>query len=108
MDIKNYLSLVLIISAAILVYIGHYSWKRNKKYVSITLLPAAIYAFGYAFEILCTNIEAAKFWIKVEYLGISFINIVWLLFALNFTGYIDRINKNVLRLLFIIPMITLI
>ena len=105
---NNYFSLVLLISAVILIYIGYFSWKKDKRYVTITLLPASIYACGYAFEILCTSIEGVKFWIKIEYLGISFINVVWLIFALNFTGYIDRIKKNFLKMLYIIPIITLV
>jgi hypothetical protein len=106
--VNNYFSLVLLISASILIHIGYFSWKRDKRYVTITLIPVAIYAFGYAFEILGTSIEWVKFWIKVEYLGVSFITVVWLMFALNFTGYIVKIKKNVLRFLYIIPIITLV
>ena len=105
---NSYFSLVLLISAAILIYIGFFSWKRDKRYVSITLFPVSIYAFGYAFEILCTTIEWVKFWIKVEYLGVSFLTVFWLMFALDFTGYKDRIKKSILSMLYIVPIITLI
>lgn len=108
MNLNIYFSLVLLISASILVYIGYFSWKRNKSYVSITLIPVAIYTFGYGFEILCTTIEGVKFWIKVEYLGISFLPVVWLMFALTFTGYKERIKKNILMSLYVVPVITLI
>ncbi|GFZ30763.1 hypothetical protein CSC2_12890 [Clostridium zeae] len=101
-------SLVLIVSAIALLYIGYFSWRRDKIYVSIALLPVSIYSFGYAFEILCTSIENVKFWIKVEYLGISFLPVVWLLFALKFNGHREKIKKSTVVLLFTIPVITLV
>ena len=108
MNVNNYFSLVLLISALVLLYLGYFSWKRDKSYVMMALIPVSIYAFGYAFEILCTSIEWVKFWIKVEYLGVSFLSVVWLMFALNFTGYKEKFKKSNLRLLYIIPIITLI
>ncbi|WP_077866408.1 histidine kinase N-terminal 7TM domain-containing protein [Clostridium saccharobutylicum] len=108
LGINNFLSFVLLLSTLTLIYIGYYSWKRNKIYVSISLLPVSIYAFGYAFEILCTSIQCVKFWIKIEYLGIPFLAVVWLMLALDFTGYKEKIKKNILALLYILPIIIVI
>ncbi|MBK1809456.1 diguanylate cyclase [Clostridium sp. YIM B02505] len=108
MKVNIFFSFVLVISAIALLYIGYFSWRRDKIYVSIALLPVSIYSFGYAFEILCTSIEEVKFWIKVEYLGIAFLPVVWLLFALKFNGHKEKIKKSIVVLLFIIPVITLI
>ncbi|GKX66448.1 hypothetical protein rsdtw13_17060 [Clostridium sp. TW13] len=108
MNVNNFFSLLLLVSAFTLLYLGYFSWKRNKRYVSISLLPVLIYAFGYSFEILCTSLAKVKFWIKVEYLGISFLPVVWLIFALNFTGYKEKLKKSTLILLYIIPATTLI
>ncbi|GKU23735.1 hypothetical protein CFB3_19580 [Clostridium folliculivorans] len=101
-------SFVLVVSAIALLYVGYFSWRRDKIYVSIALLPVSIYSFGYAFEILCTSVERVSFWIKVEYLGIAFLPVVWLLFALKFNGHKEKIKKSTVVLLFIIPVITLI
>lgn len=108
MNINTVLSLVLLVSTMILFYIGHFAWKRDKLYVSLSLFPVTIYSSGYAFEILCTNIEWVKFWVKVEYLGGAFLGALWLMFALNFTGYIEKFKKRTLMLLYIMPVITLI
>jgi len=108
LKVNNFFSLVLLVSTLVLICIGYFSWKRNKVYVSISLIPVSIYAFGYAFEILGTSIEWAKFWIKVEYLGVSFLPVAWLIFALNFTGHKDNIKKSTFMLLNIVPVITLI
>ena len=108
LNINYFFSFVLLLSALVLICIGYFSWKRDKLYVSISLIPVSIYAFGYAFEILCTSIEWVKFWIKVEYFGAAFLGVLWLMFALNFTGYKEKIKKRTLMLLYIIPVITLV
>jgi Signal transduction histidine kinase len=108
LKVNYFFSLGLLISALVLGCIGCFSWKRDKPYVSISLFPVSIYAFGYAFEILCTNIKWIKFWVKVEYLGGAFLGVLWLMFALNFTGYKEKIKKRTLMLLYIMPVITLV
>lgn len=99
---------MLLISAFVLIYIGYFSWKRDKGYISLSLIPVSIYSFGYAFEILCTSIEWVKFWIKLEYLGIAFLPVAWLMFALNFIGQREKLKKSIFMLLNIVPVITLI
>lgn len=108
MNVNYYLSIVLLVSVAVLIFMGYFSLKRNKLYACMSLIPVSIYEFGYAFEILSTSIEKVKFWIKVEYIGIAFLPVVWLLFALNFNGYEEKLKKNTLMLLYIVPAITLI
>lgn len=108
LNVNYYFSLVLFVSAVVLVFIGYFSWKKNKVYMSMCLLPVSIYEFGYGFEILSTSLEKVKFWIKVEYLGIAFLPVVWLMLALNFNGYEERLKKSTLKLLYIVPVITLI
>lgn len=108
MSVNYYFSFVLFISTIVLSIIGFFSWKREKSYISFCLLTVAIYQFGYAFELLQATIEWIKFWIKVEYLGIVFLPLAWLIFALNFTGYRDKIKKFNIKLLFIMPVIILI
>lgn len=108
MNVNYIFSFVLLISLSVLVSIAYYSWKRDKLYVSLSLVPVIFYSFGYAFEILCIRIETVEFWIKIEYIGIPFLAVSFLMSILTFTGYKEYINKGILRLLFIIPIITLI
>lgn len=107
MNVNYVLSMVLLISALVLTYIGYFSWSKEKSYISLCLLTVSIYEFGYAFEILHDNLEWVKFWIKIEYLGIVFLPLGWLFFALNFTGYKEKINKRTIGMLFILPVIIL-
>lgn len=108
MNANYFFSLLLLMSSLALICIGYFAWKKDKLYVSLCLISVSIYAFGYAFEILCTNIELVKLWVKVEYLGCSFLGVLWLMFALNFTGYKEKIRKKILVLLYIMPVIILV
>lgn len=94
--VNIYFCFILLVSSFVLINIGYYSWKRDKKYISISLIPIAIYEIGYAFEILSSTIGWVKFWIKIEYLGIAFLPVAWLMFALNFTGHKSKIKKKTL------------
>ena len=108
LNINYIFSFVLLLSTVVLICIGYFASKRDKLYVSISLYPVSIYAFGYAFEILSTNIESVKFWVKVEYFGAAFVGALWLMFALNFTGYKEKFKKRNLMLLYVVPVIVLI
>lgn len=107
LGVNYFLSMILIISAVVLTYIGYYSWNKEKSYIFLCLLTVSVYEFGYAFEILYDNLEWVKFWIKIEYLGIVFLPLAWLVFALNFTGYKEKIKKHMIGMLFILPVIIL-
>jgi len=94
MNINYIFSFVLLTSSSILISIGYYAWKRDKRYVSLSLIPVIIYSLGYAFEILCTNIEGVNFWIKVEYIGIPFLGVAWIWVMFNFNGYKDYLKRR--------------
>jgi len=108
LSVNIYFSLILLISSIIMIYIGIFSWKRNKKDIAMAFIPIVIYEVGYAFEILCTNIENVMFWIKVEYIGIVFLPVMWLIFSIDFNGHKDKLKKSTLILLCIFSIIILI
>jgi signal transduction histidine kinase len=108
LSINYFLSFIILISVLILDIFVYYAYKRDKLYISLFLIPVIFYDCGYAFEILCTNLEWAKFWAKVEYLGGAFLGVLWLLFALKFTGYKEKLKNKRVIMLCIIPIIVLV
>jgi len=105
----NYIcSFVLLISILILTWLACYAWKSGKVNISLSLIAVLIYDFGYGTEILCTSLDWIIFWVRVEYLGGSFLGVLWLIFALDFTGYKEKIRKKRLMLFFIVPIIVLV
>lgn len=50
------------------------------------LLACTVYSLGYAFELSSSSLQNMLFWSDVQYLGISFIPSLWLLFILIYSG----------------------
>ncbi len=71
------------------------------------LFSIGICSLSYGFELLSTTLEQMLFWQNIEYLGIVFIPVFWLLFILKFTGRDKYLTiKNFIWILSI-PVITL-
>ena len=69
---------------------------------SLLMLAASIYSFGYAFELNADTIEEIKFWLNFEYLGISWIPALWVIFVLQYSG-----KKSYLKLYYYILLLGL-
>ena len=71
------------------------------------LFSIGIWSLSYGFELSSTTLEQMLFWQNIEYLGIVFIPVFWLLFILKFTGRDKYLTiKNFIWILSI-PVITL-
>lgn len=71
------------------------------------MLGVTIWAFAYSFELAMTNLEDIMFWLRLEYIGISLIPAVWVIFVLQFTGYDKYLNSKTITLIYLLPVITL-
>ncbi len=98
------ISYIVLLASLIAAFLAVYSirYRRSDGAVSFCLLmfAAAVYSFGYAFEIASRTANDVSFWLNVEYTGISFIPTLWLLFAMQYTN-----RKKWLRPVVVIPMI---
>lgn len=112
MEIANIMSIVLLIAALLMLYISFLAFRKRRlpvaRSTALAMLAAAVYSFGYAFEIVGRDLESVKFWLKVEYLGIPFIATLWLIFVLQYTGREAFLKRGGYVLLFAIPVLTLI
>lgn len=72
------------------------------------LVVTAIYCFGYAFELSNQTLEGMLFWIRIEYLGISFIPVFWLLTAARYTSRDRWLTKPVVAALFLLSLLSLV
>lgn len=50
------------------------------------MLACTLYSLGYAFELASSSLQNMLFWSNVQYLGISFIPTLWLLFIFTYSG----------------------
>lgn len=112
MDLRMGMFGVLLVATSLMLVISYLSYRKRKqdvaKHCAFVMLAASFYSFGYAFEIISTNLDQAKFWLKVQYIGIPFITTFWLIFVIIYTGHQAFLKKWVIPLLFIIPVLTLI
>jgi diguanylate cyclase (GGDEF)-like protein len=92
--------------ALLLAFLASTTWSRRKdapeaSAFAILVASMAIYAFGYAGEIVQTTTAAAERWLDVEYLALPWAGALWVLAACKHNGLRGRTP-----LLFLVPLIT--
>ena len=107
----NQISILFIGSAIISFILSIYASTRNLKPVStslsVLLFAISIWTLFYGLELSAKTIKEMEFFLTFEYIGISIIPVMWLLFALHYSGTDVKLTKFKKSLLFIIPAITL-
>ena len=87
-------------------------WKHRRSkgvlYLMLFELAAAIWATGDGFEAAAMTMPLKIEWSQFTYIGISTITVMFLMFALSYTGQTRFINLRTLLLLLVIPMVTMI
>ncbi|OBZ10279.1 histidine kinase N-terminal 7TM domain-containing protein [Bacillus sp. FJAT-26390] len=110
MSYNLYLSALLMAATCCSLMLCYLSWKRRELPIAISyglgMLTGSLYTFGYAFEIVSTDLEHIRFWLRIEYLGIPFGTILWIIMVLQYTGRQALVRKWVVALLMIVPSIT--
>lgn len=76
------------------------------RWFAITMLLISIWALAYGFELSSQSLDTMLFWIKIEYIGISFAPAAWLWFCLKYTGLEKWINSKTAVLIFTLPLVT--
>lgn len=106
----NTYSSILILCGLVTFYMCYQIFRRYEivvRWFGFMMLGIAIWALSYGFELSSYTLEEMLFWIKIEYLGISFIPAFWLLFISRFTGRDKWLSTTNFILLMKIPVITL-
>lgn len=108
MDIRQWMSILLYFSTALMLFISWLSYRKRHLPVAKTMifmmLAAAFYAFGYALELLSSSLDEFKLSLQIEYFGIPFVSTLWLLLVIQFTGSAGRYRKRLATALFVIPI----
>ncbi|MBN2778632.1 MAG: PAS domain S-box protein [Bacteroidales bacterium] len=77
---------------------------KHMYYFVLFNLASATYILFYCLEISTTNFELMKVFYRLEYLGIPFVPIFFLLFVLKFTGYRKGFKSKLFPLVYLIPI----
>ena len=77
------------------------------RYAFIALmLSISWWALGYSVELGVSTLSAKIFWTNLQYLGISLVPVSWLVFALQYAGREEWLNRRTISYLLIWPLIT--
>ncbi len=87
-----------------------YAWTRRKIRMSWYFKALMIFAAGWAFSsgmhLLLSDIESKLLWVDLKYVFVAGMPVAWVLMAVGYAGWIDRITGKRALLLYIIPIFT--
>lgn len=97
------------ISAVVLAALIGLTWKfryrKVAKLFSLTMITTLIWTVGFILEIMSKSLEVKLFWANIQFLGIAFLAVCWLLMVISYTGKEIR-SRWVYLLLFGPPILT--
>ena len=97
-----------IIASVIALLLGRKHPAPGRNAMQWMLVGLAVWAFCYAMITLSSSLDAKKFWLKMENIGILTVPVLWLIFTVQY-AQVDRwLNRYTGALLFVIPLVSLI
>ncbi|CAI6086572.1 sensor histidine kinase [Cohnella sp. JJ-181] len=112
MNFNLYLSALLLAATCCSAVVVYLCWKRREMPIAVSyglcMLSTAFYTFGYASELVSTSLEAIRFWLRIEYIGIPFGTVFWIIMVLQYTGRQAYIRKWTVVAAMAIPVLTFI
>lgn len=87
------------------------AWRRrahlSARFFLLYALASAGFMFTYAMELLSAHLPLMMLWLKLEYIFVLSVPVIWLLFILAYFGYEDWITRRRILLLSIVPSVHL-
>ena len=105
----NIFSLILLVSGLLVAGISVAilnKLDRTVKWFAITMLLVSIWAIAYGLELASLHLGDMLFWVKIEYVGISFAPAAWLWFCIQYAGQEKWNNKTGFLAVFLFPTLT--
>lgn len=106
----NSYAIVLIVLGMLTLFIAAIVFRRQGAAVHSfghIMVGIAIWAIAYGFELASLTQEDMLFWINIEYIGISFLPALWMVFVLKFVGKDKWLKPFWLVMMFKLPVATL-
>lgn len=85
----NAYSYFLIFFGAVTLFLSWYAYRKDHgaiRLFGLVMLSNSIWSLAYGFELATSNLADAKFFIDIEYIGITTIPLHWLMFCLKLSG----------------------
>jgi signal transduction histidine kinase len=104
--------MIALLAASIITgYLALFAYRRRQtgaKEFAALMIAITIYSFGYGFELSSKTLTQVMFWNKVEYLGIAFIPLFWVMLVSNYIGISKRVTSFICYFLLPLSIIVLI
>lgn len=102
----------LLVSSLIAGFVAYYGWQRRTTVsggtaLALLALACAEWSIAYALEIAGIDLSTKLLWGKVQYIGIAAVPLLWILFAYSYATSSSSIPRQHVRLLAIVPLVTL-
>ena len=101
---------ILIVAALISASLAWYTWRHRQttgaKTFSLLMLVLFEWGTAYLLQIISNDFAAKVFWSNIAFLGVVTTPVVWLLFALEYTGRQKWASRPRIIGLFLVPILT--
>jgi PAS domain S-box-containing protein len=100
----------LLLATSLTAYLALAAWRRRPATgataIAVMMLAAMIWSLGYALEFASSDLSMILFWARLQYFGIVALPVVWLAFALQYTGRERWLTRRALSAMAVVPLIT--
>lgn len=108
----TYYAAPLLIGVMLLMVIAVMGWRlRHNTPASMYLIglcfSVSTYLFGYAFELSSTSVDAVRFWLKIQYIGVPYQVLALFMMTQAYAGRQQWLMGTRRAALFVIPTITM-
>lgn len=84
-------ALIPAVATVITLLLSVMAWNRRPapgaRPFTLVFLSVGVWSFAYTMELISTDFGSTLFWGKVSYIGIVILPVVWVLFAVEYTGH---------------------
>ncbi len=107
----NIFSIILLASGVAAAMVGFVLLQRRHTAIvwfAVMMHASAIWAIAYAFELSSATLDQMLFWINFEYIGVSFLPAIWIMFVIHFIEKRQWLTFTNVLVIFLFPTITMV
>ena len=106
----NIFSIILLGSGLVISITSYLIFKTKGSVVrsfGFVMVAIVLWAITYGLELASPTLEQMLFWINLEYIGISLLPGLWIVFVIKFIGREGWLTVFNITLIFLIPFLTM-
>ncbi|HSM57966.1 MAG TPA: histidine kinase N-terminal 7TM domain-containing protein [Candidatus Sulfomarinibacteraceae bacterium] len=100
-----------LITAAICLVVAAAVWARRKQPgatpFALLMVAVTLWAFTYGLQLSAGSLQAMTLWLKVMFVPIVNVPVLWFIFGVQFAGYGERLTRRTLAALYAVPALSL-